>query len=196
MPTSASDKRVHADTWICAPLHCAPLPFTAVKSSSCTGSSTTACVISSSLRERDRDRVVGKAVDEIDGAVDRIDDPAETASARRPCGSRRIPRDSTACSGNAAAMVAAIALSASVSADDTMSPCSLENVGSRRRSRDASMMTLAARRAARTATASTGSLEVFIGCSRLGCAQFFLLHQQVRTVGVDAVGRLERGHRP
>src|SRR5882724_3134145 len=46
-----------------------------------------------------------------------------------------------------------------------MSPCSFENVGSRRKSRDASIITLAARRAARTATASTGSLAAFIARS-------------------------------
>ena len=55
-----------------------------------------------------------------------------------------------------------VAASASESAAATMSPCSLENVGSRRKSRDASMMTLAARRAARTATARIGSEVAFI----------------------------------
>jgi hypothetical protein len=46
VPTSASSSRVHADTRIGAPLSCAPLPRTAVNSSSCSGSRTAACVTS------------------------------------------------------------------------------------------------------------------------------------------------------
>jgi hypothetical protein len=69
-------------------------------------------------------------------------------------------------SGNAAEIVAMIACSASASAPDTMSPCSLENVGSRLRSREASTITDAARRAARTATARTGSLTSVTACLR------------------------------
>jgi hypothetical protein len=67
---------------------------------------------------------------------------------------------STACSGNAARIVATIAFSASVSAAAAMSACSFACAGSRFKSRAASMTTDPARRAARTATARTGSLII------------------------------------
>ena len=46
VPTSARSSAVHEDGRIGAPLSGAPLPFTAVNSSSWTGSRTTACVSS------------------------------------------------------------------------------------------------------------------------------------------------------
>ena len=59
--------------------------------------------------------------------------------------------------GTVSSHAATIAALASAPADAAISPCSFENVGRRFRSRAASTITDAARRAARTATASTGS---------------------------------------
>src|SRR5438105_212763 len=161
VPTNASPNRVHVDTRIGAPFRCASLSLTAVKSSSCAGSRIAACVISSLFASATETAKYGKPcmkfrLPSIESTIQRYGDSGLPAfiSPESPV---RI-----ACSGNAAEIVATIALSASESAAATMSPCSLENVGSRRKSRDASMMTLAARRAARTATARIGSEVVFM----------------------------------
>jgi hypothetical protein len=95
------------------------------------------------------------AVREVRAAVDRLDDPLVR---RRLVGPAFSPsRSRISCSGNAAPIVATMALRASSPAELAMSRCSFENVGSRLRSRAASTTTDAARRAARTATARTGS---------------------------------------
>src|SRR5438552_12874354 len=64
----------------------------------------------------------------------------------------------TAWLGKAARSVVTIAFPASASAADAISPCSLEKAGRRFKSCAASLMTAAALRAARTATAKEGSL--------------------------------------
>ena len=85
MPTSAWASGGDAPSRRASPLQRAPPPRAALNVSPCSGSCTTAASVPSPSRQAMRHGPLGNAVEEVDSAVERVDDPAEAARAGRSC---------------------------------------------------------------------------------------------------------------